>query len=356
MLLATDLMCEAMARAAAILGLTWQASSGGFDVVRDGVGARIAGAFTFAAPHSSTTAQWLTAEGSTAVGESELMVATLRIAVPLASGGFVVQGALAYPGFHEVSAAEVDPASTSAERAITLDMVLRVFRAARECVQQGGNAQETLSVTPAMPAPGAGNEDSRALEIFSVFVLSRMYRWGLVELANGSAGLSLLQRYAACALTEAAISVPSEDGGSPQVSGEVLREQSIACIGDWFGSRLFLRRLDDVYLDSVLYDVDLSARSRLRGVMSDPPMTDPANQLLLLRQAMDSHPAPWACARITAGRPELAFAVGLDLKPDQVPQQDLERLLADFPNLVPRTAQSAALLPVEFWLTASPRL
>lgn len=352
MLLATYLMCEAMARAAAILGLTWQASPGGFDVVRDGVGARIAGAFTFAWPQQSTDPQWLTAEASTTVGENEVMTAKLRIAVPLAGGGFVVQGTLAYPDFHEVSATEVDPAGTSEERAITLDMVLRVFRAARECAHQGGNPQIASSVMPPMQSPEAGNENSRALEIFSVFVLSRMYRWGLVELVDGSAGLSLLQRYAARALTEDVVSVLSEDGRSPHVSGKVLHEQSIACIGNWFGNRLFLRRADDVYLDSVLYDVDLSARRRLRGLMSDPPMKDPANQLLLLRQAMATHPALWESARVTAGAPEFAFALGLDLEPGQIPKQDLARLLAVSP-----TSCRAPINPLRCfrWGSGSPR-
>lgn len=324
MLLATDFMCEALARATSIPGLTWQSSLGDLDVVRDGLGARISSAFTFTGSRPVASPQSLTVDAWTTVSGDSPMTLKVTIAVPLTDGGFLVKGELAYP--HEVSAPMVDPAFTSEQRANTLDMVLRVFRAAGECCARPGGSQMEPSRVP----------QTDALEIFSVFALSRMYRWGMAELEEGSAALSLLQRDAARQLTFDVATVPAE-------------------VNKWFGSRLVLRRAHDVYLDAVLYDIELSARHRLIGVMADPPMKDPVSQLSLLRQAMAAHPALWASARITA-RPEFAFALGVDLEPGQVPPDAIEPLLAGFPDLLPRPSRPAALPPVWEWLNVSPLL
>lgn len=324
MLLATDFMCEAMARATSIPGLSWQASPAGLDAVRDGLGARISSVFTFAGSQPSIPRQWLTVDAATTVSGDNPMTLKVTIAVPLTDGGFVVQGELAYPD--EVSAPMVDPAFTLDQRANTLAMVLRVFRAARECCAHAGVAEMEPSRVP----------QADALEVFSVFALSRMYRWGMVELDDGSAALSLLQRDAARQLTGGGASIPAE-------------------VDQWFGRRLVLRRVHDVYLNAVLYDIELSARRRLIGVMADPPTKDPVSQLSLLRQAMTAHPALWASARVTA-RPEFAFALGVDLSHSQVPLHAIEPLLARFPNLLPRPSPRAALPPEWDWLNVTPLL
>lgn len=106
----------------------------------------------------------------------------------------------------------------------------------------------------------------------------------------------------------------------------------------------------------MLFDVDLSARRCLAGVMADPPMNDPVGQLLLLRQAMATHSALWTSVRLIAGRPEFALALGLDLDFGQIPGHYLERLQASFRNFVPHSQLSAAVPPAKFWLSSSPRL
>ena len=209
MMLATDFMCEAIALATSIPGLTWQPLPAGLDAVRDGLGARISSAFTFSGSQPAVPPRALTVDARTTVSGESPMTLKVTIAVPLTDGGFVVQGELVYP--HEVSAPMVDPAFTSEQRANTLDMVMRVFRAARECCALPGGSEMTASSEP--PAD--------ELEVFSVFTLSRMFRWGMVELEDGSAALSLLQRYAARQLTDGA-SVPAQ-------------------VDQWFGSRLAVR-------------------------------------------------------------------------------------------------------------------
>lgn len=144
MLLATDFMCEALTRATSVLAIFWQSSPACPDVVHEGVGVRISALFTFAETPSSTPPRWLRAEASTVVSDDGLMALNIAVAVPLTAGGFVVAGELTFPDFHEVSAAMVDPAFISQQRAVTLDMVLRVFRAARE----GGAHLGRLEVVP----------------------------------------------------------------------------------------------------------------------------------------------------------------------------------------------------------------
>ena len=324
MLLANDFMCEAIARATAIPGLIWQDPPAGLDVVPDGRGARISGGFTFSTSQGVMPTRALTVDARTSVSGNSPMALEISISVPLADGGFVFRGELSYP--HEVSASMVDPAFTSEQRANTVDMVLRVFRAAKECCSSTPGSQMESFRVP--------QED--ALQIFSVFALSRMYRWGMVELKEGSEALSMLQRDAACQLVCGVGTAPAE-------------------VYKWFKSRLILRSPHDVYLNAVLYDIEQSARRRLIGVMSDPPGKDPLSQLSLLRRAVAAHPAPWASARVAA-RPEFAFALGMDLDPSQVPIHTIESMLAEFPTLLNRRGQSAALPPLHEWLNAFPML
>ena len=324
MLLATDFMCEAIARTTAIHGLIWQDRPAELDVVPDGRGARISGAFTFPRSRQMMPTQALMVEARTSVNEDSPMALEISISVPMADGGFVFKGKLSYP--HQVSAPMVDPAFTSEQRANALEMVQRVFQAARACCSSTPGSQ--------MELPNIPHVDT--LEIFSVFALSRMYRWGMVELKEGSEAISMLQRDAARQLV----------CGVGTASAEVYK---------WFKSRLILRSPHDVYLDAVLYDIEQSARRRLIGVMSDPPGKDPLKQLSLLRRAVAAHPALWASACVTS-KPEFAFALGMDLEPCQVPLRAIESMLAGFPTLLNEQGQCAALPPVCEWLNAVPLL
>lgn len=239
MLLATDFMCEALARATSILGLTWRASSGQFEMVPEGDGSRISDEFSFAPATEPARAGWLMAEASATVASDQPMTVTLRIVVPSDRGGtsdaatFVVEGTVAYPGYLEVSAAEADAGFTSEQRALTLDMVLKVFLAARECdAHHEADREKTAPTLPTPQGPLATDVDSGALEVFSVFALSRMYRWGVLAFDEDSAALSLLRRYAASALTQDVIRVLSEEQGTPHECDAVLHEQSRARVDD----------------------------------------------------------------------------------------------------------------------------
>ncbi len=242
-------------------GRIWQDPPAGLDVVPDGRGARISGAFMFPMSQEIMPAQALMVDARTSVNEDSPMALEISISVPLPGGGFVFKGDLSYP--HQVSAPMVDPAFTSEQRANTLEMVQRVFQAARACCSSTPGSQ--------MESPNILHVDT--LETFSVFALSRMYRWGMVELKEGSEALSMLRRDAACQLVCGVGTAPAE-------------------VYKWFNSRLILRSPHDVYLDAVLYDIEQSARRRLIDVMSDPPGKDPLGQLSLLSRAVAAHPVP----------------------------------------------------------------
>lgn len=246
------------------------------------------------------------------------------ITSPQPDEDIVIREKLVYPYDPSDPACVIDPAFTSQQRVKTLDLMLRVFRAAKEC-------RTGCAVIELEPGQVPHSDTS---EVFSLFVLSRMCRWDMVALEEGSAALLLLQRGAA----------RQTINGGTSSSAELV---------EWFRGRLLVGRLNDVYVDSVLYDIELNARHRMFGVMANPPMNDPALQLLLLQKSVNAHPAVWANVHLTACT-EVVFALGMDLAPEQVPLQAIEQLLVGFSNLLSRPRKMAAIPAVREWLNVSP--
>ena len=324
MLLATDFMCEAMAAVMSIPGLTWESPNTCLNVVCDGSKATIFAAFSFTGPRPAPPPQLLTVKAWTAVSSEGVMSLEIFITSPQPDGDIVIREKLVYPYDPSDPAWAIDPAFTSQQRAKTHDLTLRLFRAAKEFCT--GRAEIELE-------PGQVLHSDTS-EVFSLFALSRMCRWGVVALEESSAALLLLQRGAARQTTNGRTSPPAE-------------------LDKWFGGRLLVGRPHDVYLDSILYDIELNARHRMFGVMANPPMNDPVLQLLLLHQAVSAHPAVWASVHVIAS-PELVFALGMDLEPEQVPLQAIEPLLAGFSNLLSRPRKMEAIPAVREWLNVSP--
>lgn len=210
--------------------------------------------------------------------------------------------------------------------------------------------------------PGAGvagnhdDPDRTVLEAFCVFALSRMYRWETVALEPGSAGMDLVQRQAAQALSEDSIYVLH---GRPATADDIdvrLRTRSLARVRTWFSDRARLEPAEAAYLDLVLFEVDQKARRRLAGAMADPPLRDPVGQVLLMRRSMAVLPDLWASARLTTDSAAVALAVGLDLHPDNMPAICVDPVVAKFPQLAPRAGLPACGFAPHCWISTSNRM
>jgi hypothetical protein len=365
-LLFTDLLIHALLRATFGLGLCWRAPDRPFTVCRDSGNECIRDTFRF-----DDAGEWLEFQGIASARNAEVPQVRVRMTVPVAamnadaalriandinrkgyapvyydaeSKALVVQDVVVFTGFHDTPTVDFDPAFTLAQNEVTLNTLVAAFNAAYACVQavwpERVRSEQTLMRVEASPPD--------LLDAFSVFVLSRMYRWGLIRLENDGAALRLLRDAAArCLLADEAAVL--EPGAEHARSEEAAR----ARVEGWMRSRMWRERCDDAYLDAILFDVDRAARTQLRELMSDPPTARPLHQMRLLEDALARRLENWQGVQVTEGNPRAALAVGLDVEIDRVSPSFVQRLCERHPFLAPVAGAASVVLPQEHWLTTN---
>ncbi|MBC5782632.1 hypothetical protein H8N03_06720 [Ramlibacter sp. USB13] len=233
----------------------------------------------------------------------------------LPTGTLVVQQSIVYTGYHDVPGLPPDAGMVFAQREATLNMLVAVFSTCATCLEllQSGTAGTPPALRRIAPCP------IELLQPFSVFVLSRLVRWDLAELADAGPAWVLVRDAALRCM---------RDGASAQAQERV---------DGWLRHRADAGEAEAAMFDGILFDVDRSCRWVLRDVMADPPDARPLRQLMLLEQALAVHAGAWQSVRLRPGSVRDALAKGLDLPPARVPETFVDRLLQRFPFLAPRS-------------------
>ena len=369
--LTTAILLDALRRATFGLDLRWRSPGDSFEVRRQPHFDRIDDAFRF-----DDAGEWLELQAQAHAAAAEVPQVRVRIIVPAAklgaqaalaaanevnrlglapvhydaaSASLVVQHAAVFTGFHDAAGLAPDPTLTFAQKEAALNMLGAALATADAC-------RRALAPRAADDDPPLQRLDAAApevLEAFSVFVLSRMFRWEVASLAPGSPAHALLLEAATRCLVADTLDQREEDRADAAWRSEEM-PAARSRVETWLGDRAGLDAAEAAYLDLVLFDVDRAARRQLRRFMADPPTAAPLRQFRLLDAALQQCGASWQGVRIADADVRTALAIGLDLQVAQVSAGFAGQLCKRHPFLAPPADAASTVIPERHWVTRAP--